>query len=68
MRKVAFFLYSFNGRGQSKVMSDIAGGLARQGDSVTFFYTELEGDQYIKKHEDVVFLTGLIVWGEFLLL
>jgi len=54
LQEIAFFIYCLNGRGQSKVMSDIAGGLAQKGYKVTFFYTKLDNDIFIKRYKDLV--------------
>lgn len=53
-RHIVFYLYAINGRGQSKVLIDIAVGLAGAGYQVTFCCARVDDSVFIDKYKNEI--------------
>src|SRR5690625_4555916 len=51
---IAFYLFTINGWGQSKVTLNIAAGLAKKGHSVSFYYSRLDNEIHIRKYKHLI--------------
>lgn len=68
-KKLAFYLFCINGNGQAKVMLDIAGGLAKRGHSVDFYYVKMDNSVYMRHYDGIISYHSLSTstrWGAIL--